>query len=169
MRQPVARITAVIAAGAACCAMLSGCNGSRSGRNHASASPSAAPPKLGTSVRDLEQFAGVTLPSDATDTRISARRNQNDDAVYLARFSTSAKNAEAFCSGNGLGGSLPWLKPLDEKTRQRFGIAETTQKRPRNCRASARQDPRVQREVIVVFPRGNTAVVHLLAYAVPSR
>src|SRR5262245_35189303 len=92
MRQAVVRITAVITAAAVGCTMLSGCDGSRSGRDRTPTSPAPSPTKLGTSVRDLERFAGVTLPSDALDTHISARRNQNDSPVYLARFSTSEQN-----------------------------------------------------------------------------
>jgi hypothetical protein len=120
-------------------------------------------------VKQLEEFAAVDIPADARDVTVKQDKNPAGDPVYRARFTTTEDGARSFCSGNGLGGALVDPSGLDQKTRDRFGIEGGSVKTPFGCKASSPQDPGVQRTVLVTMPSGDRAVVHLLAFRMPSR
>jgi hypothetical protein len=121
-------------------------------------------------VADLERFAEVRLPAGATGITITMRPSpaRPGEPIFTARFTTTEQGARRFCEP--LGGDLPYIEPLDRATRTRFGITAASLRPPRGCRSSI-TSRLVEREAIVVFPDGKreVAVVHLIAYPVPTR
>lgn len=151
----------------ALCLLLAGCSDPAGGGRKAAATPSASP-TLGNTLADVERFAHVKAPPDATASRVWATRDQ-EGPVYIARFTTTEAAAQEFCARNGLGGALPWIKPVDRELRERFHIEGKSAKPLRNCESSSPQNMRVQRVVLVTFTAQGQAVVHLHAFLMPKR
>lgn len=86
---------------------------------------------------------------------------------YRVVFTTSESGANAFCSGNQLGGSLVRARGLDRATRKKFGVTGDSKEKPRTGASVVNGATSVQRDVLVTFPGGGKATVYLLAYEMP--
>lgn len=134
------------------------------GRTSRSAAPSAAPSPTATTAAAVQRFASVTIPAGATDVRIVAQTTAQDTPQYQVRFTTTEKQADAFCSGNQLGGPLVYARSLDAATKKKYGIEGGSKQKPRTCGSVVNGSAAVQRDVLVTYPGGGKAVVHLVAY-----
>jgi hypothetical protein len=147
-------------------AALTGCTSS--GRDAGEPEPEPAP-SVSRLVTDLEEFAGVDVPADARNVEVKFSTNNIGQPVYRATFKVSEDGARAFCSGNAFGGPSTRPNGLSQPSRERFGVVGSSVTTPFGCDASKPADYQVQRNVLVTVPTAGEAVVHLIAFRMPSR
>lgn len=141
---------------------VGGCSGPHSQPQRTTAAPSA-----GASVAEMQKFASVTLPAGASGVQVTPQKSPQGTKQYRVVFTTSESGANAFCSGNQLGGSLVQARGLDRATRKKFGVTGDSKEKPRTCASVVNGETSVQRDVLVTFPGGDKAKVYLLAYEMP--
>jgi len=134
----------------------------------ARSSGSPATPRAAASPAQLEEFAKLALPEGARDVSVSAHTNPNVGRVFEARFVTTEEAARTFCAHNGLGGAITDVVGLNPKKREYFRVQGETSRRPFGCGSTSTQDRGIQREVFVTLPSGEAAVVHVVAFRLPS-
>jgi hypothetical protein len=128
---------------------------------------SAAGPRTPPAAADasqLQEFSGLTLPSDAHDVVISSYTNAVGSRVFEARFATSEPAARGFCASFDLGGAMPEASALDANKREYFQVQGDSVRRPFGCASTRPENRSIQREVLVTLPSDQTAMVHVVAF-----
>lgn len=124
-------------------------------------------PSAGAGVAQMQKFASVTLPTGATGVQVTPQKSAQGTRQYRVVFTTTESGANAFCSGNQLGGALVQARGLDQATRKKFGVTGDSKEKPRTCASVVNGATSVQRDVLVTFPGDGKATVYLLAYELP--
>lgn len=101
----------------------------------------------------FEELSGLVLPSDAADLEIEGRLLPGDRPRYDLRFETTRGGAEVICTADNFGVQL-FRRPPDEDQREPFDVQESDDEIAETvvCRGGNPENPRVQRQVLVLFP-----------------
>lgn len=165
MRRRAYTAAALILAGAM---TVGGCSGPHSTPQRTGGS-SPSPSLAGTSVPEMQRFASVKLPGDASGVRVTSQWSSLGTQRYWVRFDTTEAGADAFCSGNRLGGPLVAADGLDAATRKKYGVTGGSKKEPHTCSAEAIGASAVERDALITYPGSGKATVYLIAYEMPAR
>ncbi|GAA2003137.1 hypothetical protein GCM10009799_32830 [Nocardiopsis rhodophaea] len=164
--------------------LISGCIGGTgsNGDSDSTPEPSPFPTESAKLLSDFEDLSGLIIPSNASDLEIEPKYLEGGRPRYKLRFLTTRGGAEVICTGENIG-VYDSDGPPDEEQHDLFDIreADETIAETVECRGSHPTNGRVQRTVVVLFPKDglkkkdgepdgkDSAIVYAYSVMWPSR